>query len=344
MRRKWQLLVSLLVIAALLIAVPAAANGELVFDYWGWDAGCGYPYVDAGAYLGYSWEEPAIGEEVTFTMEGQEPVVTYTDEGGYAWASFPFELGSEPTLIGIDAGEWGYGEVWVSGPDPETCEAIQPFVEVSWPCGQAPSVTLGWTGEIYGVSASIWTEGDERWDWTEEGDSITFEELIPGATYYYFLGWWTEDWENWGWTNGEFTVPEECTAPPLTLVIPDLYAYVNPGYVAPEGVAGVSPYDVCFILSDNGEPSVERRTANCDYLWPSGPRPGWTEGAYLLVHGPVYYDGTDWGYWTGDFAVSQFTYTGAVPRLPLYGSPGLFTVWCEYKLESTGELPGWCLP
>jgi len=186
---------------------------EPVFDYWGWDASCGYPFVGAGAYLAYEDGEPAVGVEVTFSMEGEDPFVTETDEWGYASADFPFEPGSDPATIWIDAGEWGEASVEVFGPNPEVCEAVSEApVQVSWPCGQeTPSVTLGWTGDIDGMFASIWTEGDEQWE-ESEGNSITFGDLVPGATYNYYLSWLIEE-EAWGWTDGEFTVPEECAAP-----------------------------------------------------------------------------------------------------------------------------------
>ena len=127
--RKW--LVPLLVIASMLIAaVPAAAapprvsdGGEPVFEYWGWDASCMYPSVGAYVYLGYG-EDPAVGVDVTFSMEGQDPIVISTGEFGSAAAGFPFELGSDPVTIWIDAGEWGEASVVVSGPTPEVCEPV----------------------------------------------------------------------------------------------------------------------------------------------------------------------------------------------------------------------------
>ena len=204
-----------------------------------------------------------------------------------------------------------------------------------------------------GISEDPWTGDPDPYACNAFDDCYwTVTVCIEGVTYevgiYYNPAGATPEQiaaDAIAWSGIELTYGG-CSAemPQMPLVVPDLWAYVNPDYVAPEGVNSVSQYDVCFILSDNGQPSVERRVANCDYLWPSGPRPGWTEGAILLTHGPVYYDGTDWGWWTGDPVVSQFTYTGMVPRLPLYGSPGLFTVWCEYTQSWTEELPPWCLP
>jgi len=180
--------------------------------------------------------------------------------------------------------------------------------------------------------------------------SWTIDVCIHGVTYevgiYYDPATKTDEFmekDALSWSGTELTIGV-CPYAHGNMVIPDMYALVNPDYEAPEGVIGVSQYDVCFIISDNGAPSVERQIANCDYKWPGGSRPGWTEGASFLTHGPVYYDGTDWGWWTGDTRVSNFTYSGNVPRLPLYGNPGLFSVWCEYTQQWTEELPGFCKP
>lgn len=241
---------------------------EPVLEYWGWNAGCGYPFVGAGVFLGYGWEEPVAGVEVTFTMEGEDPIVAFTDEWGNAWANFPFELGSDPVTIGIDAGEWGEASVEVSGPDPETCGAIQPFVEVSWPCGQeVPTATLGWIGDILGMDAYIYTEGDEQWK-DSEGNSVTFE-VIPGATYFYFLEWWSGNWEEWGSTDGEFAVPEECTAPaPESFWVPRYRMVTLIDADAPDWYLGQdSRNGTCWVKmpTSEGLPSVERQMAICGY-------------------------------------------------------------------------------
>lgn len=148
--------------------------------------------------------------------------------------------------------------------------------------------------------------------------------------------------------------PEQsCEDPHGPVVVPMMYTYVNPTYTAPDGVEvlGVTPFDMCFILSDNGLPSTESRVRNCDNRWPSGPRPGWSDTMTLLTQGEVRYDGTNWGWYRGDWAIEHFSYqgydpAGYNPRLPLYGegTKGLFSVWCEYTAGYTGELPGTCLP
>lgn len=280
---------------------------EPVFDYWGWDAGCDWPFVGAGVYLEY--EEPAVGVEVTFTMEGEDPVVTETNEWGQAFAEFPFELGSDLVTIGIDAGEWGEGEVQVGGPPLELCEGNSVTVQVSWPCGQeAPAGTFSWSGTFDAMSANIWTEGDERGDWGEVS-SITFEGLIPGATYYYSTGWWI--WDNgWGSTEGEFTVPEECAEPEAAPepVVRNLWAYVNPA-------AEVGASNICYLLSLT-QPTQSEESNDVQRLCFTEAAPDWWQGAILLTHGDVFENGTDWGFWEGDAATNAFSPNAR--RLPLH--------------------------
>jgi len=148
----------------------------------------------------------------------------------------------------------------------------------------------------------------------------TKEQMIADAMY---------------WSETELTIG---TCPHrMSLIFDGLYAYRNPGYAE-----GMHPRDVCFIISTEGPPSVERKTANCDNKWPGGPRPGWTEGSELFAWGAVYYDGSDWGYWEGDMTVQEFSPN--VKRLPLYspgGGDSLFSVFCHYRSE-IGQPVGWC--
>jgi len=96
---KWA--VPFLVIAAMLIAaVPAAANGELGFEYWGWDASCIGGYVGACVYLYYGEGEPAEGIEVTFTMGDMEEVA-FTNGGAWPWPNSHTNSDLVPKLSGL---------------------------------------------------------------------------------------------------------------------------------------------------------------------------------------------------------------------------------------------------
>lgn len=200
-------------------AQPAQTGEGYFWEVVGtWDASCEALFGQIGIYLGFDGA-PAVDVPVTFTWNGSDFGPYYTGEDGKIDTIWAYTPGQGEVTVGISAEGYGYMEATFSGP--EECEgAPVPSVEVSWACGQeAPAVTFGWTGDFDGMYAYISAEGDERWDETE-ANSLTFSELIPGATYYYYYNWWIED-VGWGFTEGYFTVPEECTAPPAPPAAPE---------------------------------------------------------------------------------------------------------------------------
>jgi len=133
--------------------------------------------------------------------------------------------------------------------------------------------------------------------------------------------------------------PATCTVA-LREVFDGLYAFISPGYSAPDGVdvGDISPRDVCYIISSQGVPSGARVAAICDRQWPGGPRPGWSSGAVLLASGPVYDNGSAKGYWEGDPVVDALSPNAA--RLPLFRAndawSNLFKENCHH-LSRIGE-------
>ncbi len=164
---------------------------------------------------------------------------------------------------------------------------------------------------------------------------------IEGATYevgiYYDPTTQTAEYmeeDALNWSDIVLTMGT-CEPRGMNLIFDGLWAYKNDTWEE-------SPNDVCYVISSKGLPSVERKTAICDNYWPGGPRPGWSENAVELTSGRVYYDGTDWGWWEGDFATEN--YSPNAKRLPLYdtdGGPSLFNKFCAHKAK-IGEPVGWC--
>ena len=286
---------SVLVIAALLLAiVPAAANGDEGpgWETWTDDASCEELFGFVGVALWDEEGEPAEDVPVIFTWNGSDFGPYYTDEDGVINTLWAYTPGEGEVTVGISAEDWGYTEASFGGP--EECEgAPVPSVDVSWSCDQeTPAVTFSWTGDFDGMSAYIVNDGDERWE-ESEGNSITFDELVPGATYYYYTQWWTEE-EGWGFDEGYFTVPEECTAPPPApepgVWIPRyrMLAVIDYGAV-PEYWGQGARNGSCWVKmpTAEGSPWVVRVAEICDH-------PDLPEG-FVYTYDKILYD--DWVKW-----------------------------------------------
>lgn len=308
MKRRFALTSVLVTLAMVLAPVttfaapPAqpAQNGDEGpgWETWTEDASCEELFGFVGVALWDEEDEPAEDVPVTFTWNGSDFGPYYTNEDGVINTLWAYTPGQGEVTVGISAEGWGYMEVTFGGPD--ECEgAPVPSVEVSWACGQeAPSVTLAWSGEFDGMDTYIVTEGDERYDWTE-GNSLTFEELIPGATYYYVTYWWIGEWESWGFTEGYFTVPEECTQPQPEAELTPQYWLVDIYNPVPHD----GWLDYCFAIMPQGYvPTDEWRGQPNHCGWTGGRvvHEGWVS---LDEAGNPHYGGPGWkdSYYNPDY-------------------------------------------
>lgn len=208
---KWS--VPFLVIASLLMAaVPAfAAPAAVTQDGEGYqwqfsseDASCEWLAGYIEGYLEFDGE-PADDVPVYFTYMGEEYGPYYTWDG-FIMTMWSYTPGQGEATVGISAEGWGSTEVSFGGP--RECPG-NPTPSMTVTCRD---VTFSAPGANW-VGGYIWTEGDEQEAWEVEGDSILFEELIPGATYYYYWWWWAEEGGG-GFVEGFFTVPESCPEVP----------------------------------------------------------------------------------------------------------------------------------
>lgn len=190
--------------------------------------------------------------------------------------------------------------------------------------------------------ALAWTGTPDPYDCNIYGDCYwTIDVCIGGTTYTVGFyedpsGWTDKELEEnaLGWSDHTVLTVGACVVQSgMHLIFNGLWAYDNtdPQYAG----------EVCYIISTEGRPGVERGVATCEAgnHWPDGKdRPGWFSTSHLLAHGAVYDNGTAWGYWEGDMVAGSL-------RLPLRQMDGywsyLFKEYCHYA-SAIGDAKGWC--
>jgi len=105
-------------------------------------------------------------------------------------------------------------------------------------------------------------------------------------------------------------------------VLRNFWAYVNPAV----------DKNICYFFSLT-RPTQSEEDNDVRRLCFTETSPNWWDGAYLLTHGDVYEDGSDWGNWQGDAAAE--VYNPGSKRLPLHAPAG------EQDLFDVAETSPW---